>query len=209
MLRSVTSTRCRALTRSLGQRSLTTTLSLYAKRRPTNEVHQQPHNTPVMNQTWPKEAPTSDTIVPESLYSAFRNMFDTRPVVGVDTITQDGIVLTSGVRLRGGVILMNGEAFSWDVPSQALETERFRGWTEEMVQIFRVITPKPELVLFGTGRTFALVPPNIRSYLHKLGIQVDMMDSKNAAATFNVLAEEGRRVAVALLPLTPTSARYF
>lgn len=52
-----------------------------------------------------------------------------------------------------------------------------------------------------------LAPPKFRQYLNNLGIQVDVLDSKNASATYNLLLEEGRRVAAALYPLEPTDAR--
>jgi len=67
-----------------------------------------------------------------------------------------------------------------------------------------------------------LPPPSIRGYLKEMGIQLDIMDTvgpttlpavpalndvsisqKNACSTYNLLAEEGRRVAAALLPYTP------
>lgn len=39
-----------------------------------------------------------------------------------------------------------------------------------------------------------------RAYINSLGIQIDVQSSQNAASTYNVLSEEGRRVAVALIP---------
>jgi len=43
--------------------------------------------------------------------------------------------------------------------------------------------------------------------LRDAGIVVQVMDSANAAATFNFLAEEGRAVGAALMPIAPFSAR--
>ncbi|KAI1796083.1 hypothetical protein LXA43DRAFT_988267 [Ganoderma leucocontextum] len=48
-----------------------------------------------------------------------------------------------------------------------------------------------------------MMPPALRQYLNKIGVQVDIMNTRNACSTYNLLAEEGRRVAAALLPLTP------
>lgn len=67
-----------------------------------------------------------------------------------------------------------------------------------------------------------MMPPALRQYLSRAGIQVDIMNTvsrasliqtsfsfflkalqRNACSTYNLLAEEGRRVAAALLPLTP------
>ena len=45
------------------------------------------------------------------------------------------------------------------------------------------------------------LPHDVQLQLKKLGIHVELMDSVNAMATFNVLNEEGRTVIAALLPL--------
>ena len=54
--------------------------------------------------------------------------------------------------------------------------------------------------MLGTGKTVIPPPPGLRRYLNDLGIQVDAQSSHNAASTFNVLQEEGRNVAIAVLP---------
>ncbi|KAI8581573.1 hypothetical protein K450DRAFT_231980 [Umbelopsis ramanniana AG] len=169
-----------------------------------DDTHEKPYSTPVFNQTYPAEAPTSDTIVPVSMLDAFNNMFDRGPNVGVEIITKNGFVLSNNVRVDGPIILLNGTAFMWNVPAGAKSP--FENWTEEMLKIFEVTAPKPELILFGTGKNFYPLPENLRTYLFKLGIQVDQMSTKNAASTYNVLAEEGRRIAAAMLPNTPTDA---
>ncbi len=46
------------------------------------------------------------------------------------------------------------------------------------------------------------LPPQIKAYLGGLGIQVEVQDSRNASSTYNMLHEEGRVVAAALLPPT-------
>jgi NADH dehydrogenase [ubiquinone] 1 alpha subcomplex assembly factor 3 len=80
---------------------------------------------------------------------------------------------------------------------------------QERFEIFEAIVPKPEILLLGTGRSVALPPPKLREYLNKIGVQLDIMDSWNACSTYNLLAEEGRRVAAALLPYTPHSWQKF
>lgn len=57
-----------------------------------------------------------------------------------------------------------------------------------------------EVLIFGTGKTVLPLPPSLRSHLNNLGIQVDVQSTHNASSTFNVLVEEGRKVALALLP---------
>ncbi|CAG8576336.1 6839_t:CDS:2 [Paraglomus brasilianum] len=139
--------------------------------------------------------------------SAFNNMFDdsaTRSVTLVKQIRDDGFLLSTGVRLFGPVILLNGDVFLWDVPQNSKLSDE---WNVDFMKIFDVIVPKPELLIIGTGKSIVPIAPKIRQYIHKLGMQIEILDTKNASSTFNVLTEEGRRVAAALLPLNPTSAR--
>ena len=60
---------------------------------------------------------------------------------------------------------------------------------------------KIDVLFVGTGATIAHVPPAFRLALEGQGIGVEIMASPTAARTYNVLLGEGRRVAVALLPV--------
>ncbi|WP_159990328.1 Mth938-like domain-containing protein [Pelistega ratti] len=57
----------------------------------------------------------------------------------------------------------------------------------------------PEVIIIGTGKKQAFIPPHILAPLLHARIGIEMMDSKAAARTYNVLMAEGRRVIVALL----------
>jgi len=107
----------------------------------------------------------------------------------------------------GLVFFLEGKVYLWDTPelntNMRTTEEKWRAWREEHFQIFHLVTPRPEILLLGTGRKLIQRPPFLKPYLAALGIQLDVMDTKNACSTYNLLAEEGRRVAAALLPLTP------
>lgn len=61
---------------------------------------------------------------------------------------------------------------------------------------------KPEILLIGTGRTHAFLPPAMRLFLKRdHAIAMDSMDTGAACRTYNILASEGRSVAALLLPL--------
>ncbi len=60
---------------------------------------------------------------------------------------------------------------------------------------------QPELVIFGSGNRIKFPPPRLLQGLIHKGIGVDTMDNGAACRTFNVLAGEGRRVLMVLLPL--------
>ena len=57
----------------------------------------------------------------------------------------------------------------------------------------------PEIVLLGTGATFAFPEPALLAPLYKAGIGVEVMDTPAACRTFNILLAEGRNVIAALV----------
>lgn len=118
------------------------------------------------------------------------------PPVQINSIAENGIMLEDGLLLPSSCILHDGNVFLWDVPQKLWE-----GWETERFEFFESIIPRPEILLFGTGKTLIQPPSAIRSYLTNLGIQLDVMDTRNACSTYNLLTEEGRRISAALLPL--------
>jgi NADH dehydrogenase [ubiquinone] 1 alpha subcomplex assembly factor 3 len=58
-----------------------------------------------------------------------------------------------------------------------------------------------ELLVLGCGRTTQRLPDELVRGLAAKGISVDVSDMPNAIATFNILSQEGRAVAAAMLPL--------
>ncbi|KAI8875621.1 hypothetical protein K501DRAFT_202258 [Backusella circina FSU 941] len=129
-------------------------------------------------------------------------MFDRGPNVGIEVLTTYGFVLSNNVKVEEPVMLINGSCFLWNAPPVAKDSHLpMKDWDLDTFKIFELISPKPEIIMFGTGKNFAPIPEHIRKYFFKLGVQVDQMNTKHATATYNVLAEEGRRVAAAFLPL--------
>lgn len=58
-----------------------------------------------------------------------------------------------------------------------------------------------DVLFVGTGAQIAHVPADFRSTLEEAGIGVEPMASPAACRTYNVLLSEGRRIAVALIPV--------
>ena len=60
-----------------------------------------------------------------------------------------------------------------------------------------------DLLIIGTGSSIAPIAPETRKHLIDLGIRVEVLDTRNAAAQFNLLATERgvQQVAAALVPL--------
>ncbi|PKQ10991.1 MAG: hypothetical protein CVT70_16515 [Alphaproteobacteria bacterium HGW-Alphaproteobacteria-1] len=58
-----------------------------------------------------------------------------------------------------------------------------------------------DVIFVGTGAEMAHLPPALRSALEEAGIGVEPMNTPAACRTYNVLVSEGRRVALAALPV--------
>ncbi len=63
------------------------------------------------------------------------------------------------------------------------------------------VRPCAELLVLGCGRTLQRLPSALVEALFAKGIGVEVSDTPNAVATFNILNQEGRAVAAAMLPL--------
>ncbi|MGI9393423.1 MAG: Mth938-like domain-containing protein [Boseongicola sp.] len=59
-----------------------------------------------------------------------------------------------------------------------------------------------DLLIVGTGSEIGNIPAPFRETLENAGIGVEHMASPQACRTYNVLLGEGRRVALAVLPVT-------
>ncbi len=58
-----------------------------------------------------------------------------------------------------------------------------------------------DVIFIGTGAEIAHLPAGLRARLEEAGVGVEAMSSPAAARTYNVLLSEGRRVALAMLPV--------
>ncbi|MGJ8545721.1 MAG: Mth938-like domain-containing protein [Sulfitobacter sp.] len=60
---------------------------------------------------------------------------------------------------------------------------------------------KVDVIFIGTGADVAHIPPALRDALEATGLGVEATASPAACRTYNVLLSEGRRVALAVLPV--------
>lgn len=97
----------------------------------------------------------------------------------------------NGVRYETSLIVMpDGIAEDWKV--QNLEA-LVHANIEDLAAL------KPELVLLGTGDVLRFPDPRLLVTLTHAGIGAEVMDTRAACRTYNILAEEGRNVAAALI----------
>ena len=102
-----------------------------------------------------------------------------------------GWVQLGGEKITHSVILdSRGECIDW-------LCNRFEDLTaghfEQLAQL------QPELVIFGSGDRLRFVHPAMTQALIQRQIGLETMDTQAACRTYNILASEGRYVAVALL----------
>ncbi|CAI5483015.1 unnamed protein product [Closterium sp. Yama58-4] len=71
--------------------------------------------------------------------------------------------------------------------------------TSDSLALFQLIRPQPELLLLGTGQRMQAVPGELRKFVRACGMKLEVLSTRHAIATLNVLNEEGRSVAAALL----------
>lgn len=97
-----------------------------------------------------------------------------------------------GVRYQGSVIVLGGAVAAWPVADlDAVSVEGLAAVVEA--------EPAVEVLLLGCGERAGVVPRALRDGLRGKGIAVDAMDTGAACRTFNVLLQEDRRVAAALI----------
>lgn len=58
-----------------------------------------------------------------------------------------------------------------------------------------------DVLFVGTGAEIFHIPADLRASLEALGLGVEVMNSPSACRTYNILLSEGRRVALAALPV--------
>ncbi|PHT95267.1 hypothetical protein T459_03149 [Capsicum annuum] len=99
----------------------------------------------------------------------------------------------NGVHYEGSLLCVGNLLMSWQ-PKNLSEV------TPESLSIFQTVRPVPEILLLGCGKYIQRVNPELRGFIHSTGMKLEAIDSRNAASTYNILNEEGRIVAAALLP---------
>lgn len=155
----------------------------------------------------------------------------TPPATAIDACLRDEFHLGNGLKITGGgCLLLGGEAFSWQ-PWLAGGARRMLNahgqWhvDRDAWALLDLVWPKPglahlpsrcsrkkrteklmgrtDLLILGLGPATYPLAPETRSDINRLGVRVDVQDTRNAAAQFNLLATERGvgSVAAALIPV--------
>tara|TARA_B100000378_G_scaffold180563_1_gene145993 strand:- start:50 stop:436 length:387 start_codon:yes stop_codon:yes gene_type:complete len=93
---------------------------------------------------------------------------------------------------RGSLLCLPSGIHGWDVTSpQEMTVETFERVLAEAEGI--------EVLLVGTGLDLSLLPRPLKAALKERGIVADPMNTGAAVRTYNILLEESRAVAAALI----------
>ncbi|MGH8751830.1 MAG: Mth938-like domain-containing protein [Burkholderiales bacterium] len=102
-----------------------------------------------------------------------------------------GYVLVNNVRHEKSLVVLPQRLLEWDAATFAALAQRHFEFLADL---------KPEIVLLGTGNTLHFPHPALSKALMQERIGLEVMDTCAACRTYNILAEEGRKVLAALLP---------
>lgn len=98
-----------------------------------------------------------------------------------------GFFRVGGARIEGGMLLTAEGVDSW------------AGY--EAAEQILALEGAVDVVFVGTGAEIAHLPQGLRDAIEAAGMGVEVMNTPSACRTYNVLAAEGRRVALAAIPV--------
>ncbi|XWW98080.1 hypothetical protein V2A60_006076 [Cordyceps javanica] len=132
------------------------------------------------------------------------------PSTSVDVCMYDGFGLNSGITITDGdgALLVDGEAFTWrpwEITGQMrlLNDKGQFDVPAEAFGVFDMLWPRPDLLIIGTGKSIAPLSPGLKKHISSLGMRLEVLDTRNAASQFNLLATERgvTDVAAVLIPI--------
>lgn len=98
----------------------------------------------------------------------------------------------AGMSHRGSLLIVPSGIYAWPVTSAAeISEDALRLVFEEAESI--------DLLMIGSGRDPIALPPALRERFRALNVSVDVQPTGGAASSYNVLLDENRRVAAALV----------
>jgi len=113
----------------------------------------------------------------------------------------DRSFMINDVLVRQSVILLPHSFMLWNART-------FDDITIESLALFPLIYPKLEAVFIGGGETLQKqLPSSIIQHMRDHGIVLEVTNTVSAASTFNILNQEGRNVAAAILTCQPYDAK--
>lgn len=98
-----------------------------------------------------------------------------------------------------GFFRIGGEVVHGPVITGAMGTQGWGGFDD--ADPLLALAGKIDILFLGMGADIAHVPAGLRDQLEAAGLGLEVMSSPAASRTYNVLLSEGRRVALAMIPI--------
>lgn len=103
----------------------------------------------------------------------------------------DDYVLINQTRYETSLIVL---------PDHLIENWPIISVSQLEAQHFECLMPySPEIIILGTGVKHKFPDQSLLNQLMRMGIGIEIMDTKACCRTYNILVEEGRHVAAAVL----------
>ncbi|XP_065408963.1 NADH dehydrogenase [ubiquinone] 1 alpha subcomplex assembly factor 3 isoform X4 [Chrysemys picta bellii] len=116
----------------------------------------------------------------------------------IDGYTSWGFTI-NGDKVVGPCAIIPRAILQWNVGS-------YQDITKESLVLFRLLEPRIEILVLGVGDKVERLEPGVLKFMRECGIAVEVQDTPNACATFNILISERRATAAALIPPSAGSA---
>ncbi|ODV65446.1 hypothetical protein HYPBUDRAFT_153755 [Hyphopichia burtonii NRRL Y-1933] len=136
-------------------------------------------------------------------------MYSNKPINYIESVKENGFHLANNIMIQSpdkegniiGALLIETENIEVNLSNEGFKIINgfMIEFKEEVLGIFEKIHPKPEIVVMGLGGRSRMLSEKNRVYFAKLGIQLEIGDSNNAAQIFDLLATERPNVILAFL----------
>ncbi|PYH90048.1 hypothetical protein BO71DRAFT_388434 [Aspergillus ellipticus CBS 707.79] len=134
------------------------------------------------------------------------------PTTAIDACLDTGFHLDNGVKIThgDGVLLVGGEAFTWrpwlgkEGGKASMLNQRGQFELDEQAWgLLSLVWPRPDMLIIGMGNSLFPLAPETKRFVNCLGVRVEILDTRNAAAQFNLLATERgvSEIAAAMIPI--------
>jgi len=123
-----------------------------------------------------------------------------QPGGSIDSCLNNGFNFSSGLTVSGSVLILGGEVFRWFPTPDGASAPHFLSpllnrdgqWEVDRHAFgaLDLVWPKPDLLIIGTGRATEPLSPGTKKLLNDMGIRLEVVNTRNAAAQYNLLAVE-------------------
>lgn len=133
-----------------------------------------------------------------------------KPENNIEMISKDAVIFSNLKVIKSpnkngepiGCLLLNNQIFELNTKNCTLDKDVVLHLDPKIVELFKAVYPKPELLVLGVGKKSRMVAPETREALNKLGIGLETSDTRYSALNYDLLATERtpQRVAAVILP---------